>query len=83
MCTTKEDFTEQSKALTKQLFERGYNENEIQQKISKTFRIERAHLLNQKNQATSNRSPLILTYNHTLPDIKRAVNKRWDISKIN
>ena len=27
--------------------------------------------------------PLILAYNRTLPDIKIAVNKHWDISKIN
>ena len=32
-------FTEQSKALTKRLAEKGYNENEIQQQISKTFTI--------------------------------------------
>ena len=72
---TEEDFTEQSKALTKRLVERGYNDNEIRQQISKTFTIERDHLLNQKKQATSNRIPLILTYNRTLPDIKRAINK--------
>ena len=47
-----EDFTEQFKALKKRLVERGYNENEIQQQISKIFLIDRAHLLNQKNQAT-------------------------------
>ena len=47
-----EDFTEQFKALKKWLVERGYNENEIQQQISKIFLIDRAHLLNQKNQAT-------------------------------
>ena len=39
ICTTKEDFTEQSKALTKRLAKKGYNENEIQQQISKTFTI--------------------------------------------
>ena len=33
ICTAKKDFTEQSKALTKSLVERGYNENEIQQQI--------------------------------------------------
>ena len=80
---TEEDFTEQSKALTKRLVERGYNDNEIRQQISKTFTIERDHLLNQKKQATSNRIPLILIYNRTLPDIKRAVNKHWDMLKIN
>ena len=31
--------------------------------------IERAHLLKQKNQATSNRIPLVFTYDLTLPDI--------------
>ena len=78
-----EDFTEQSKALTKRLIKIGYNKNEIKQQISKTFTIEGAHLLNQKKQATSNRIPLILTYNGTLLDIKRAVNKHWDILKTN
>ena len=80
---TEEDFTEQSKALTKRLVERGYSENEIKQRILKVFSIERAQLLNQKKQATSNRIPPILTYNRTLPDIKRAINKHWDIFKIN
>ena len=54
---------------------KSYNENKIQEQISKTLTIERVHLLNQKNQVTSNRIPLILTNNLTLPDIKRAVNK--------
>ena len=44
--------------------------------------IEKSHLLNQKNHAISNRISLILTYNSTFPDIKRAVNKHWDILKI-
>ena len=69
--------------LTKRLVERGYSENEIKQQISKTFTIERAHLLNQKKQATSNRVPLILTHNRTLSNVKRVVNKHWDILKIN
>ena len=47
---------------------------EIHQQISKIFTIKRAHLLNQKNQATSNRILLI----H-----KKAINKHWDVSKIN
>ena len=80
---TKKDLMEQSKALTKRLVEKGYNENEIQQQISKIFTIERAHLPQQKNQAASNRIPLILTYNRTFQDIKRAVNKHLDLLKIN
>ena len=83
ICTKEKDFAEQSKVLTKRLVGRGYNENEIRQQISKTFTIERAHLLNQKRQATSNRIPLILLCNRTVSDMKRAVNKHWDILKIN
>ena len=45
MCTTDEGFTEQSTLLTKRLVQKGYNENEIQEQISNTFMIERAHLL--------------------------------------
>ena len=36
----------------------------------------------ENKETTSNRIPLILTSNRTLPDIKRAVNKHWDILKI-
>ena len=75
ICTTKEDFREQSKPLTKRLVERRYNKNEIQQQILNTFTIERAHLLNQKNQAILNSIPLIFTYKRTLPDIRRTANK--------
>ena len=83
ICTTEKDFAQQSKALAKRLVEKGYNENEIRQQISETFTIERAHLLNQKRQATSNRIPLILSCNRTLSDIKRAVNKHLVVLKIN
>ena len=83
MCTTEEGFTEQCTVHTKRLVEKSYNENEIQQQISKALTIERVHRLNQKKQVTSNRIPLILTYNITLPDVKRAVNKHRDMLKIN
>ena len=46
------------------------------------FTIERAHLLNQKNQAISNRIALILTCNPTFPDIKRAVSKHFALGCI-
>ena len=75
ICTTKENFTKQSKALIKRLVERGYNENRIQQQFSKTFIIARVHLLNQKNHAASNRIPLIFTHDSTLLDVKRVVSK--------
>ena len=74
--------TERSKALRNRLGEEGYNETEMQQQISKTLTIKRTYLLKQKKQVTSNRIPLILTYNCTHPGIKRAVNKHWDILKI-
>ena len=31
----------------------------------------------------SNRIPIILSYNSTLPVIKKAINKDWDVLKIN
>ena len=83
ICTTKENFTKQSKVLIKWLVERSYNENRIQQQFSKTFTIARVRLPNQKNRAASSRVPLIFTYDGTLLDIKRLVSKHWDILKIN
>ena len=52
---------------------------EIQQEISKKYDS------STKPEITSkiSRTPLILTYNHNLPDIKRTVNEHWDILKIN
>ena len=59
--------------------EKCYNENEKHEQISNTFTIGRTHLLNQKNQPTSKIISLILIYNRTFPDKKKAVNKHWDI----
>ena len=39
ICATTEDSTDQSNVLANRLVERGYNKNEIQQEISKTFTI--------------------------------------------
>ena len=41
LCTTQEDFKEQSAVLSERLIERGYNKNEVQQQISKTNTIVR------------------------------------------
>ena len=55
----------------------------LQQEISKPIIIERIQLLNWENHTKSNWALVILTYNRILPDIKRLINKNWDIWKIN
>ena len=46
--------------------------------------MERAQLLNwRKNHRKSKRTLVILTYNWNLPEIKKPINKHWDIWIIN
>ena len=55
----------------------------MQQQISKIITIERTQLLNREKHTKSNRTSIILPYNRTLLDTKKAINKHWDILKTN
>ena len=83
ICTKEEDFMKQCSDLTKRFIERGYQKTEIQNDIIKAKRVNRTDLLNKSNETKSTRIPFILTYNRTLPNVKRAVNKHWSLLHVN
>lgn len=55
---------------------------EICKSISKTFNKNRKDLLKQ-NKTLNFKNPIILIHNYTLPNVKKAVKKDWDVLKIN
>ena len=45
--------------------------------------MDRKNLLEEKAKQQSNRIPLVLTYNRTLPNVKRAISNNWNLLHIN
>ena len=45
--------------------------------------MDRKKLLEEKAKKQSNRIPLVLTYNRTLPNVKRAISNNWNLLHIN
>ena len=65
------------------LIERGYKQQEINEGIERTKTLDRKKLLEEKAKKQSNRIPLVLTYNRTLPNVKRAIPNNWNLLHIN
>ena len=49
----------------------------------RTKTLDRKKLLEEKAKKQSNRIPLVLTYNRTLPNVKRAISNNWNLLRIN
>ena len=45
--------------------------------------MDRKKLLEEKAKKQSNRIPLVLTYNRTLPNVKRAISNNWNLLHVN
>ena len=69
--------------LKKKFISRGYRETEIQLQIDRAASQDREELLRYKDRTPKAKIPCILTYNTQLPNIKEAINKHWNILKIN
>ena len=65
--------------MSKKRIDRGYKKAEIYGSISKTFNRNREDLLTQNNEPNY-RITLTLTYNRTLPNVKEAERKHWNIA---
>lgn len=68
--------------MSKNLIDKGYEKAEIHDNILKTLGRNSEDLLT-PNKGPRYRIPLTLTYNHTLPNVKEAVRKHWNIFRIN
>ena len=68
--------------MLKKLINRGYKKAGIYGIILETFDIKREDIPTENNEPKC-RNPLTLTCNNTLPNVKEAVKKHWNILQIN
>ena len=83
ICTEDSEYLKHSTNLVQKLNLRGYNQKESEDIITKVHAIERKQLLQPKHKIYNGASPIIITYNKNLPNMKATLNKNWDILKIN
>ena len=83
ICSTNNEFQDSCDKLRNKLIERGYKQQEINEGIERTKTLDRKKLLEEKAKKQSNRIPLVLTYNRTLPNVKRAISNNWNLLHIN
>ena len=83
ICSDTAEFKKASIQLTTKLIGRGYNKDEVKEQIDRAAQKNREELLQYKEKTPMTRIPCVITYNHQLPNIKEAINKHWDILKIN
>ena len=57
----------------------GYNKTDTTTEINRAITIPRNELLNKIKTSNTERLPLTVTYNRTLPDLKIIINKNWHI----
>ena len=82
ICHKDQDLKENLQDLTKTFINRGYDENMVNEQVTKAAAIPREQLLHPRTKEPSNRIPLIMKYNRTLPPIRTIINNHWEILKI-
>ena len=70
ICTEENDFWTHAKKVQTDLERRGYNPEEMNIEIERASNMERSSLLTYKEKTNLRRTPLILTYNRKLPNVK-------------
>ena len=83
ICSTNNEFQDSCDKLRNKLIERGYKQQEINEGTERTKTFDGKKLLEEKAKKQSNRIPLVLTYNRTLPNVKRAISNNWNLLHIN
>ena len=77
-----EEFKNSCKALKKRFVQRGYDEQETEQQITKAYEIPRNKTLQPSARKQSKRIPFVVTFNRTLPPIGKILNQHWHILKL-
>ncbi len=83
ICTEKEEYDKLGEKLIEDLVMRGHDRTTVRKDVTRAGNIDRQQLLMQKQKGTSSRTPLILTYNKRLPDLKKVIDNTWETLKIN
>ena len=82
ICSQEGEFNNACKQLTEKMKIRGYKEKEIQEQILRASQQNRNALLQYKERIPLQKIQCVVTYNPRLPHIKEAIDKHWDILKI-
>ena len=84
VCSKSTEFDKNCAIIKQKFLDRQYKEEVLDEKIKKVDRIERKELFTCKEKDNNkNRIPLSITYNRTLPNISKIVNRSWNILQIN
>ena len=84
ICSTTTEFDKNCAIIKQKFLDRQYKEEVLDEQIKKADRIERKELFTCKEKNNNkNRIPLSITYNRTLPNISKIVNRNWNILQIN
>ena len=83
ICSTSTEFDKNCAIIKQKFLDRQYKEEALDEQIKKVDRIERKELFTCKEKNNKNRIPLSITYNRTLPNISKIVNRNWNILQIN
>ena len=79
ICYSTSDLHNNCKRLLNTLTKRGYNKTGTTTQIKRAITIPRNELL---NKIKTERLPLTITYNRTLPNFKTIIDKNWHILQI-
>ena len=79
ICYNRSDLHNNCKRLLNTLTRRGYNKTDTTTQISRDITIPRNELLNKIKTSNTERLPLTVAYNRTLPDLKTIIDKNWHI----
>ena len=83
ICYSRSDLRNSCKRLLNTLTKRGYNKTDTATQINRAISIPRNELLNKIKTSNTERLPLTVTYNRTLPDLKTIVDKISIFYKLN
>ena len=82
ICYNRSDLHNNCKRLLNTLTKRGYNTTDPTTQINHAIRIPRNELLNKIKTSNTERLPLTVTSNRTLPVLKTIIHKNWHILQI-
>ena len=83
ICSTNNEFQDSCDTLSNKLIERGYQQQEINEGIGRAKTSDTQKLLEKETKKQSNRTSLVLRYNRTIPNVKRAITNNWNLLHIN
>ena len=75
ICYNRSDLHNNCKRLINTLTKKGYNKTDTTTQINPVISIPRNELLNKIKISNTERFPLAVTYNRTLPDLKTIIDK--------